>query len=388
MKRILMYRWKAYNYLDIKAGFQKLGYEVDEIRQELESYDIDEEFQARIEALILKNNYDLVFTVNYFALISEVCERHDLLYVSWSCDNPLISMYHKSVFNKCNLICTFDKTNLYEFKQMGVKNIYYLPLAVDTDRIDHILSTSDDLYLYQNDISFVGSLYEKNSYDRIEHTLPDYLRGYFDSLIDIQSDLYGVSIIDESLTSDIISQLEQYYKLNKSDGSFSDLALIFSTTALGFKIAQVERTRALSELADTLPVSIYSNSDTSSLSKVDHKGSLDYWTEMPKVFYGSKINLNFTIPNIKSGVPLRAWDIPGSGGFMITNYQAELPLYFEENEDIVIFYSRKDLIEKASYYLKHEEERRRIASNAHKKVSLYHNYGIRMKELSELIYSF
>lgn len=385
MKKILMYRWKAYNYLDIKEGFIKLGYQVDEIRQELESYDVDREFSERIAALIRSNTYEFVFTVNYFALISEVCEQNNILYVSWSCDNPLISMYHNSVFNKCNLICVFDKTNYLEFKQMGVDNIRYLPLAVDASRISHIINGASDLNAYENDISFVGSLYERNSYDRIEHSLPDYLRGYFDAIMNIQSDLYGAYIIDDALSPDILMQLEKYYRLDKSPGSFSSLSLIFKTTTLGFKIAQIARKRALLTLSKTMPVSIYSNSDTSDLVNVAYKGSLDYWTEMPKVFYKSKINLNLTIPNIKSGIPLRIWDILGSGGFLLTNYQAELPLYFEDGVHLVSFYSSEDMAEKADFYLKHEDSRKKIAQSGRDIVHKKHSYDVRMRELLDMI---
>ena len=115
-----MYRWKAYNYRDIEQTFRLLGHTVDNIEQELGNYDIDPEFEAEIEALMEKNHYDMVFTVNYFALISNTCQKMGVKYVSWTCDNPLISMYHVSVFNDCNYIFTFDKTNYLEFKEMGV----------------------------------------------------------------------------------------------------------------------------------------------------------------------------------------------------------------------------------------------------------------------------
>mgnify|MGYP002711961956 FL=1 len=127
--RILMYRWKAYNYRDIEQTFRMMGHSVDNIEQPLGNYDIDPEFEKKIEQLLLCGGYDMVFTVNYFALISNVCEKLGVKYVSWTCDNPLISMYHESVFHDCNYIFTFDKTNYYEFRNMGVKHIWYLPLA-------------------------------------------------------------------------------------------------------------------------------------------------------------------------------------------------------------------------------------------------------------------
>ena len=47
-KKILFYRWKAYNYLDIRQAFEKEGYEVTEVYQKLESYDIDRAFAAEL----------------------------------------------------------------------------------------------------------------------------------------------------------------------------------------------------------------------------------------------------------------------------------------------------------------------------------------------------
>ena len=67
------------------------------------------------------------------------------------------------------------------------------------------------------------------------------------------------------LTTDILEKLQEYFELEKSEGSFSDLGLIFQTTVLGFKIAEVERRRALIELSKHYHVNVYSNSDVSDL---------------------------------------------------------------------------------------------------------------------------
>lgn len=199
---ILMYRWKAYNYRDIEQTFLLLGHTVDNIEQELGSYDVSPEFERVIEEKIRGTHYDMVFTVNYFPLISNVCERTGVKYVSWTCDNPLISMYHESVFHACNYIFTFDKTNYLEFRGMGVKHIWYLPLAVDTERMDALLgapekperrnATQDsEMRKYRGDVAFVGSLYERNSYDKIKNRLPEYLRGYFDAVMEAQLNISG-----------------------------------------------------------------------------------------------------------------------------------------------------------------------------------------------------
>lgn len=380
-----MYRWRAYNYLDIERTFQMMGHTVENIQQQLGNYDIDDEFQEYLEHLLDRERYDMVFTVNYFAVISNACQSRQLPYVCWTCDNPLISMYHQSVFHPCNYIFTFDKSNYLEFKGMGVEHIWYLPLAVDTGRLDYVIGQAQDLAKYRNDIAFVGSLYERNSYDRLAYKLPDYLRGYFEATMQAQMSVSGGSIIEDMLTADILEQLEEYFHLEKTKDSFSDLGLIFSTTVLGFKIASVQRRRALLALAARYPVSVYSNSDVSDLIRVKYRGGVDYWSEMPKVFHESKINLNFTIPNIKTGLPLRMWDVLGSGGFLMTNYQAELPLYLKEKEDYVCFESDAELVEKCGYYLTHEEERRAIAESGYQKVKRLHHYRGRIEQMLETV---
>ncbi len=406
---ILMYRWKAYNYRDIEQTFLLLGHTVDNIEQELGSYDVSPGFERVIEEKIRGTHYDMVFTVNYFPLISNVCERTGVKYVSWTCDNPLISMYHESVFHDCNYIFTFDKTNYLEFRGMGVKHIWYLPLAVDTERMDALLGAPEEIgtaesvpaeigkagrrkaaqdpemQKYRGDVAFVGSLYERNSYDKIKNRLPEYLRGYFDAVMEAQLNISGANIVEPMLTTNILEQLQEYFQLEKSDGSFSDLGLIFQTTVLGFKIAEIERRRALIELSKHYKVNVYSNSDVSDLLRIQYCGSVDYWSEMPKVFRMSKINLNFTIPNIKSGIPLRIWDVLGCGGFLLTNYQAEIPYYFKEGEDLVCFDGLEDLCEKVGYYLEHEEERKRIAGNGYRKVREKHSYIERIHTILDTV---
>ena len=229
------------------------------------------------------------------------------------------------------------------------------------------------------------SVYERNTYDKLSYRLPDYLKGYFDAVMQAQMSISGGNIIEDMLTTDILEQLQEYFKLEKSQESFSDLGLIFSTTVLGFKVAALQRKRALLALAARYPVAVYSNSNVQELLGVTYRGGVDYWGEMPKVFRASKINLNFTIPNIKSGLPLRVWDILGSGGFLMTNYQAELPLYLEEGKDYVCFESEQELVEKCGYYLALEEERREIAENGYRKVKSAHTYVQRMEEMFRVL---
>ena len=72
---ILMYRWKAYNYKDVEETFKLLGHTMDNIEQKLGNYDIDPAFEVLLRNQLCQVHYDMVFTVNYFAVISNICQE-------------------------------------------------------------------------------------------------------------------------------------------------------------------------------------------------------------------------------------------------------------------------------------------------------------------------
>lgn len=384
MKKILIYRWNSYNDLDIEQTFRRLGYEVDSVERKEKTYDRDLSFEQLLTEKIKAESYAFFFTMNYFPAVSNLCERMKLRYVCWTCDNPLIGMYDRSVYNDCNRIFTFDRSNYLEFRSRGVRHIYYMPLAVNTDRLDVLLA--ENIPGYEDDISFVGSLYtDRNAYDEMKDTFPEELRGYLDGVIQARLIVPDNQIMDDMLTPDILERIQENYHLEKSEDSFSDLGLIFSTTVLGFKIASVARTQALLALSKKYAVSVYNREQDSGLLRVTKKGPVDYWRKMPEVFAKSRINLNFTIPNIKTGLPLRIFDVLGAGGFLLTNFQPELPQYFENGKDLVWFTNQSELVEKAGYYLDHEEERKRIARNGQEKARRFHTYLQRIGGMLDLI---
>ena len=89
---------------------------------------------------------------------------------------------------------------------------------------------------------------------------------------------------------------------------------------------------------------------------------------MNKVFRLSKINLNITLPSIHTGIPLRAMDIMGAGGFLLSNWQADFEGLFENGVDYAAFTSLDEALYQIEYYLEHEDERVYIAENARQKM--------------------
>ena len=56
-----------------------------------------------------KEDADLVFSSNYFPLVSRVCQKFNKPYAALVYDCPHLSLYSATVINKCNYIFTFDR---------------------------------------------------------------------------------------------------------------------------------------------------------------------------------------------------------------------------------------------------------------------------------------
>lgn len=381
--RILLYRWKVFNQDDVKSAIEYFGHEVHDYTETVIDKDDETGFKLRdyVELRQVFSAYDCVFSLNYFPHVSDLCEELGKKYIAWTVDSPLISLYHQSLFNKCNYIFIFDRFYCEELKNLGAEHVWYLPLAVNCSRVDKITDslTVAERNKWHSEVSFVGGMYHRNSYDEIKDKLPEYLRGYFDAAMAAQMEIYGDSIFDKVLTVDILEKLCELIDFKQDERAFSDIALVFSSTFLGFKLANIERVQILNKLAKHFPTDLYTDDPDKELIEVNLKGAVNYMTDMPKVFNCSRININPVMRNIRTGIPLRAWDIVGAGGFLMTSFQLEYMDFFENGKDYVYYESHDDLLRKTEYYLNHEDERAQIARNGHEKAEKFHSYEKRME---------
>lgn len=212
--KILVYRWNAYNYKDFIVALEAMGHDIDVFFYDIKDFDGDPNFSLFMEEQLKNREYHMVMSINYFTVISNVCEKNQIPYIAWNCDGMLLSMYNQSVFNSCNYIFTFDFADVGKFKAMGVKHIFYLPLAADTERLNHVLQEKKK-NRSRAEISFVGNLYERNRYDIAEPFLTDYLRGYLEASLWAQMNVSGGNLLPEMLTEEILIQLSEYFRLEK-----------------------------------------------------------------------------------------------------------------------------------------------------------------------------
>lgn len=390
--KLLFYRYGSICEPDIIDGFETLGHTIIEVTEEVTNKTLTPQESIQIVSnLLFEHPVDFVFSINFFPFLSEVCNIFKLPYLCWTVDSPVMELYATSIAHPWNRIFLFDRAQYEEIAPLNPGNVFHLPLAVNVKQKQGVVrsASSDMRRKFSSDISFVGSLYtEKCPYDKLENP-PAYLSGYLNGLMEAQIRIYGGFIIEDLLPDKIVEEFKSHlpgfysYPYESYLTDRTTMAQLY----IGNKISAMERLRVMELLSNRFSVDLYTASDTSSLPRVHNRGLAKTLEEMPVIFHNSKINLNITSKAIRSGLPLRIFDILGCGGFVLTNFQPELPELFTPDEDLVFYESLDDLAEKCDYYLHHETKRREIAENGFEKVKGFSTYPIRLEQMLHLAFA-
>lgn len=385
--KILFIEWASYGNEDMKEAFRREGHTLVCFPFFNKDARNDASAVSGLPALLHKETPDVVFSFNYFPVVSNVCHKENIRYISWIYDSPYVMLYSYTAIHPCNTIYVFDKEVYLEFHKAGISTVHYLPMAANTERLDALTAqadtSGDGRFLY--DISFIGSLYTEkhNFFERMEN-LPDYTKGYLDALMAAQMNVHGYNFIQETI-SPIMEDLYQALPIMPNADGVETKEYLYAQYVINRKITGLERNALIRSIADRHSFDLFTHDGDFSLPNVINHGPVDNYREMPLVFRRSKINLNISLRSILSGIPQRAFDIMGSGGFLLSNYQNDFPDYFTPGKHFDFYESRADLLNKIAYYLFHEEERRQIARNGHDQVAAAHTYRHRVREMLDAI---
>ena len=390
--KILFYRYGSICEPDLIEVFERLGLEVEEETAEIYRKDI-----LPLDGLNLIRNrvqdhpeqYSFAFSINFFPWLSDVCNAYHMIYISLIVDSPVLELYSKSIRNPYNRVFLFDRMLYNEFAPKNPACVFHIPLATNQQRNEQVIAAASvaQKQHFQSEVSFIGSLYsEKCPFNKAK--LPEYEAGFSAGLIEAQLKVYGYNFIEETLSNDFVKVF-----MNSTPGVYrfppnceENYRAVVAQQYISVKVAEQERIRALKLLSDRFDVDIYTGSDTSMMPHIHNRGFAKSMTEMPLIFNRSKINLNITAKSIRSGLSLRIFDVLGCGGFLLTNYQAELPEFFEPGVDLETYSSMEELEDKVTYYLTHDTERERIAQTGCEKIRRLHTYDTRVLQMLQFVY--
>lgn len=376
--------WPCFGKADAVFTLQQMGYTLTMFfhkdYQERLSPDFDKAFDNAIKEKKIK----FCFSFNFYPVVSEGCKRHGIPYIALVYDSPFVPLYSYTLIYPTNYVFLFDKQEYLKLHNMGIPTVHYMPLPVNATIIDFLSKKNFDRKKCICDISFVGSLYNEahNFYDRLAN-VNDYTKGYLDAIMEAQLKIYGYNFLEELLTGEILQELLRVSPYANDRYGVETAEYIYANYYLGRKVSSLERIRLLTAIGERFPnkMKLFTLNHKVHIPHIQNMGATDYYEEMPLIFANSKINLNITIKSIQSGIPLRAMDILGAGGFLLTNFQADFLDYFVPDQDFVYFNDSEDLLNKIEYYLSHEKERKEIAANGHETVKKNHSFEKCFQEL-------
>lgn len=390
--KLLVYRWRSLTNYDIEEELQRMNIEVDVFDDKCDlSIIYDNSFTEIVLMYLKRKKYDAVFSVNFFTHIADACHEAGVLYISWSYDSPMRIEIPRGLYYDTTKMFAFDGLEVEEVKKKyGINNVWHVPLAVSTRRFDRYIPSSAERKRFNSEVSFIGQLYDNALYYDLQN-VPEFWREYIRALTDVQLDTYGKDIMRPALTEEVLKAISTpefmdavgnaiYLDGEERPEVIQELFLwIWMCRNVTFR----ERLLILELLGRYFDVKFFSYQTSVILKNVQQCGQVEWFDEMPKVFKCSKINLNITVRKIVSGIPQRCLDIMGCGGFLLSNYQPELA-ELVPRDACVMYESVGDAYEKAGFYLKHEDERQRIAKNGYEFMKSEFTYRKRLEEIFKI----
>lgn len=112
--------------------------------------------------------------------------------------------------------------------------------------------------------------------------------------------------------------------------------------------------------------------------------------EWVKIFSTAKIIFHSHFRDPAGKIPCyqaapRVYEALACGGLLVVDRQPDVLRLFNPGEDLAVFDSVEELVERAAFFLRHAKEAGKIAQNGRKKVLAHHTYRHRIKEILDIV---
>jgi spore maturation protein CgeB len=341
---------------------------------------------GQVTQIFAKHNCRLLVTVNEWGMdtegvLSDYCRAHGITHVNWCVDDPFFEeTIQAKKFRPSPLRFDFvsDKGYVEAMQRRGY-NAFFLPLAVDGQWF-HPEPVDAERKTWENDIVFVGNSYLAQMDDllRISPGFVDTLVPFLGSVVDRY-----LADVEYDVEGHIARKIRNLGRLPA--GLNFDKALFIAKQAAGY----FGRKKLILFIAKRYSgFRVFGDDGWKQVLPSSQLGWAKYYTNLCETYRGAKITIDINRMVIRNGFTQRVFDVPASGGFVITSAKPCVAEYFETNGpgmEMATFKSAGDLMEKIDHYLAHDDECRAIALRGMKKVLGAHTYDHRMREIIKII---
>lgn len=355
--------------LECRRGFEQCGW-----RTVMVPLDPPERLIEELLTAVVIHRPDMLFTVNHLGFdcdgkLTELLETIELPAVSWFVDSPAyILLDHRR--NSTPLAITPIWERAYEpfLRGFGFQHTFHLPLAGDPDLFKPPTLATEPKY----PVSFVG--------DSMTHAVEKW--GGMCSFLP-----EAVELIRDAATELLNNRLKDPHELAQKLSGRAGInpALLNKEKELTLSSAIVLKAthqyrQAMVEALKGSGLHIFGDAGWREYTPSDaivHE-PLDYYRELPGIYNSTVVNLNTTSLQMTTAVNQRVFDVPLSGGFLLTDNQEDLELLFDAPGETATFSSVAELKDKTLFYLARNSLREKMIISARERIIREHTYRHRI----------
>ena len=333
----------------------------------------------------MESEADLALLINAFSTDLSVfgenfTERLQIPKVSWFMDAP-ITMRDRLKKHGLAAADVLASTDAHWFEDvadvapgLAERTIHALPLAATYDNEGPLDAA------WAGPVSYVGQVRDVDAVlDR--STIADYIRQALYRMAEVIAQNRYERPIQLIQNSPELADLRQRYDL-----------LSFFRTYFHHVIWEAEsrhRVQTLQPLADQ-GLQIYGNPEWTpriqgTPLEACFTGKTVAHDDLPRLYRNSQINVNIHHVQSSTSLNQRMFDVPASGGFLITEYLPGLEELFEPEREVVFYRTPEELREKVQHYLERPDQCREIAERARARVLRDHTFAERWRQLLEIL---
>lgn len=259
-------------------------------------------------------------------------------------------------------VFTYEKQHLQPLRDTGFLHVFHLPsaTAVDPTRDYHY----EEFANLADATVFIGSTFNKSKAARLR---PEYPR---------MAKKLSKKIDFTELQHDLLLQAE---RLQRSHFPTSAKFFHYASYLICEATEQYRRHFLEHVHADYFHVFGDKDWEKANISGKIHP-PVHNLTAAPHIQRMAKINLCLSSQQLGSAVSLRAYEIPASGGFLLTDWKDDLADLFAEDE-IVSFRSVDEMNDKIDFYQRHPEKREPVIRKARERVINEHQVFHRIQKM-------
>lgn len=373
--RILLISAKHYLMGELIAGCQALGLEHAYLF--LGGISSPAELEEKLRGEVDRFAPDFLLTMNHLGLdreglVSEFCRQRELPLLSWFVDRPdLFLPQYGNLDNSFIAYAVWDADAVGPLEIGGYGRAFHLPLAADLGRMHFIPDAAPP-----RDVAFVGNSMQvaKEKCWRLSGQ-PDTLRG----LLEDVAGKFAASAVRD-LPEFVARENPKANALRESCDSGQKAALDSFVYWLATQLYRRDCMEALLPFGPVVAGDEHWRTLLGDSSWI-YAGPLHYYSDLPAFYRSTGINFNTTSMQMKGALNQRVFDVPASGGFLLTDYREQLDAAFEVGREVVCYHCVEEIGDLVRHYLANPSARREISLRARARIEREHTYAHRIETI-------